>query len=609
MAKNQICSTEGCINVAAYTTRNKPAWCADCLGHILWKAGLQAAEPFVGKPSLWWLTTCVRCGIQAHYRLEYILDKNKINEPTCRACYFKSWATQGREEMSRYLSQHTSDPKVFAEANEQFGLPPRLSREKVTSFVNKNGYELIGLAAEITGDTGHSTLVVRCVVCGRISAKRMGDIGWGCNCSRNQNVSTYSGRSAKQTLLKDSPDSRAFKWWDHELNSQADFDTVTPLSTRVCHFICPECGLRIQAKVSEIERWGDCPDCRERRSREFEAEYARLKRTPVAAVPELAAAWADTVDPRHVMVAGSGLYRFRCDKGHHPRISPYTLMESGCPHCRGLATAASRAVYRSYVTDVYPEVASQWHPTRNGELRPERVVFNSKRNVWWLADCCGHEWQEPVRDRNKYRRLRCPECKTILDSLAWHDPGLAAEWSPTNSVSAWNVRPTASTQFVPEWICSVNPSHVWQAPLASRSSGAECPECREMGKSRVELDHHAAASEVFGDARSGKILRDKEFNWRKQWSADITVELEGRRVVVEYDGCYWHSPPAKQLIDERKTLDLLAAGYVVVRLREDELPALPIAHTHYREFRVYSSAPRPLPVMQEVWEWLASLPA
>jgi hypothetical protein len=73
--------------------------------------------------------------------------------------------------------------------------------------------------------------------------------------------------------------------------------------------------------------------------------------------------------------------------------------------------------------------------------------------------------------------------------------------APQNPVIAWQVRPTAATAFVPVWICSTDPAHVWNAPLASRSSGAECPECTEHGKSRVELDHHAAAVAVFGAAR------------------------------------------------------------------------------------------------------------
>lgn len=602
MGRNQECSTEGCRNPAAFKTRSKPAWCTECIGRILWQAGLKPAEPFVGKSNAWWLTTCLQCGVQAHYKLDYILDKNRIGERTCRACFWKSWASEGREMMARYIP---NDEELLAQANSQFELPRGMSREEIKAAVEGNGFELVGLTSEITGDPSHRTMVVSCRVCGRTSVQRMGDIGWGCSCVRNQNPSTYQGRGTKTALLKDSPDSRAFRWWDRERNQQSDFDTVSIRGTRVCHWVCPECGHRFQDTVQNVESRGDCPECRARRSREFDIEYERLKHTPAADFPELLAAWDDETDPRQAMVVGGyRSYRLKCAAGHSPNESLYTFLRSGCPSCRGQETAKNP----TYLADFYPEIASQWHPNRNGKLTPQNVRYNSKRNVWWFADCCGYEWQEAVRDRNKYQRWRCPQCRTILDSLAWHDPGLAAEWSPNNPISAWQVRPTASTRFLPEWICSVNPKHVWHAPLSSRSNGAECPECREAGKSRVELDHHSAAGDIFGNARSGAVLRSELFNWRKQWTADISVEVKGHNVVIEYDGSYWHSPPPKQLIDERKTLDLLAAGYVVVRLRENDLPTLGIENPHYRELRVYSSAPQPLVVMQEIRDWLTQLP-
>ena len=208
-----------------------------------------------------------------------------------------------------------------------------------------------------------------------------------------------------------------------------------------------------------------------------------------------------------------------------------------------------------------------------------------------------------MRDRDKYQRLRCPQCRTILGSLAWQDPGLAAEWSPNNPFSGWYVRPHSSTDFLPEWICSTNSSHVWQAPLSGRSNGAECPECREFGKSKVELDHHRAAMEVFGRARSGVILRDKHFQTRASWTTDISVKTGDHYLIIEYDGAYWHSSEGKILVDTRKSEDLLAAGDRVVRLREDNLPPLPLDHECYHEIRVYSVAPQPHKVMNEMKAW------
>ena len=132
-------------------------------------------------------------------------------------------------------------------------------------------------------------------------------------------------------------------------------------------------------------------------------------------------------------------------------------------------------------------------------------------------------------------------CETILDSLAYHYPGIAAEWSPNNPISAWHVRPSGQTTFLPAWVCFVNPASR-SASLASRSSGAGCPDCREHGKSKVELDHFAAAEQAFESARSGQSVRHEAFRRRPAWLVDVTAELPGgQKLAIEYDGSYWHA--------------------------------------------------------------------
>jgi len=33
----------------------------------------------------------------------------------------------------------------------------------------------------------------------------------------------------------------------------------------------------------------------------------------------------------------------------------------------------------------YPEIVSEWHPTKNGELKPDEVTHGSHKKVWWLC--------------------------------------------------------------------------------------------------------------------------------------------------------------------------------------------------------------------------------
>ncbi|RZL75211.1 MAG: hypothetical protein EOP32_31935 [Rhodococcus sp. (in: high G+C Gram-positive bacteria)] len=102
-------------------------------------------------------------------------------------------------------------------------------------------------------------------------------------------------------------------------------------------------------------------------------------------------------------------------------------------------------------------------------------------------------------------------------------------------------------------------------------------------------------------------MTDDAYATRKSWTTDISVDHEGLTVVIEYDGAYWHSADAKVLVDQRKSRDLLAAGCVVVRLREDDLPSVAIDHRRYREVRVHSTVPRPRKVMEDIHDWLRGL--
>ncbi|WP_344614125.1 hypothetical protein [Dactylosporangium salmoneum] len=86
---------------------------------------------------------------------------------------------------------------------------------------------------------------------------------------------------------------------------------------------------------------------------------------------------------------------------------------------------------------------------------------------------------------------------------------------------------------------------------------------------------------------------------------DVTVNLaDGRTLLVEYDGAYWHAD--KGDVDRDKSRDLLAAGSLVVRLRETPLPTLGLSHPDYLELTVYPTLPEPERVVEAIRAWLAA---
>ena len=57
--------------------------------------------------------------------------------------------------------------------------------------------------------------------------------------------------------------------------------------------------------------------------------------------------------------------------------------------------------------DKYPEIAKEWHPTKNGDLTPDQVTPGSSRKVWWMC-IQEHEWEAVIASRT--RGTGCPYC-------------------------------------------------------------------------------------------------------------------------------------------------------------------------------------------------------
>lgn len=158
---DQTCSVEGCEEGAAFKTRTKPTWCEQHIIEIQRQGGLRPLESFT-HPDDWQMTECLTCAVTAHYRFNYTLEKNAWGEPTCRACYWRKWAAETRSLQGPWASV---EPVSYDEAK---------------CFVEEHGFDYLGpLTAPSYRDDPHHT---KCRRCGKVSAERLGDIGFGCTC-------------------------------------------------------------------------------------------------------------------------------------------------------------------------------------------------------------------------------------------------------------------------------------------------------------------------------------------------------------------------------------------------------------------------------------------
>ena len=123
-------------------------------------------------------------------------------------------------------------------------------------------------------------------------------------------------------------------------------------------------------------------------------------------------------------------------------------------------------------------LASEWHPTKNGELTPRDVTPNSGRKVWWLCSS-GHEWSAIINSRSRSSEAKCPYCigKRVCDDncLATINPKLAKEWHPTKNAKLTPRDVTTGSGKKVWWLCKRN--HEWSAVVGSRNDGRGCPYC------------------------------------------------------------------------------------------------------------------------------------
>ena len=96
---------------------------------------------------------------------------------------------------------------------------------------------------------------------------------------------------------------------------------------------------------------------------------------------------------------------WKCEEGHEWQapIRDRSQKHHGCPYCSGKRLVPGQ----NDLATINPDLASQWHPTRNGELTPADVKPKSNIKVWWVCKR-GHEWQASINNRAK--GAGCPYC-------------------------------------------------------------------------------------------------------------------------------------------------------------------------------------------------------
>ena len=270
-------------------------------------------------------------------------------------------------------------------------------------------------------------------------------------------------------MLKVKPE--LWREWDFEKNNELGLDILemTKGINKKVWWVCSKCSSSYYASVCNRNIGRACPYC--------VGQKVNHTNSLTSKNPKLASEWHPTKNgtliPNDVTY---GTYKkvWWLGKCGHEWKAPIASRSygSGCPYCNG-----KKVDDENSLASKNPKLASEWHPTKNGDLTPHNVTANSEKSIWWLGEC-GHEWEAVIYSRN--RGNGCPYCdgKRVLkgyNDMWTTNPELAKQWHPTKNGNLTPNNITLNSNKKVWWQCEEY--HEWKVSVNTRNQGNGCPYC------------------------------------------------------------------------------------------------------------------------------------
>ena len=240
---------------------------------------------------------------------------------------------------------------------------------------------------------------------------------------------------------------------------------------------------------------------------------------------------------------------WKCDEGddHEWRtsIGKRTFSARNCPFC-----SRNKVSKSSSFAITHPELAKEWHPTKNGDLTPSDVLYGSTQEVWWKCpEGDDHEWKAALYSRSRGKGCSVCHGGTVVSSncLATLRPEIAEQWHPTKNgdLTANDVREFSNINVW--WKCPKGDDHEWRAEIANRSNGAGCNICsgHKVVKSNCLATTHPDLAMEWHPTKNGELTplnftagSDQRIWWKcaggenHEWRTAI-----GNRTKTDPNGC------------------------------------------------------------------------
>lgn len=227
----------------------------------------------------------------------------------------------------------------------------------------------------------------------------------------------------------------------------------------------------------------------------------------------------------------------KCKSDYDTRIK-YRTQNKNCPYCAG-----RRVNHTNSLASLNPKLASEWHPTKNGDKTPNDFTCNSSELVWWQCPVHeDHEWQATISNRNsvagRNKGSSCPYCNP-------NNPKVLIGYN-----DLWTTKPELAKLLL-------NPDDGYKYTLGSdKRMNWECPTCHEIIKNKsVDIVNKQGLTcrncsfsfyypEKFGyyllKQFNIELVHDKSQSWseNKRYdfyipSLNMIIEMHGKQHYVE----------------------------------------------------------------------------
>ena len=158
------------------------------------------------------------------------------------------------------------------------------------------------------------------------------------------------------------------------------------------------------------------------------------------------------------------------------------LNELGCPCCAGQVLHSEG---KNSMRNTHPEIAADFHPTKNGNRTPDNMMLGTQKSLWWKCSECENEWRATGTGRKG--GSGCPTCNRgnlhsdRRNSVLNVNPELAKEFhSDKNGKLTANDITIGSGRKV-WWKCQDEEcGHSWRSAVSNRRRTG-CPKCVKVG--------------------------------------------------------------------------------------------------------------------------------